>query len=262
MKLRLSIPPAGRLRRAGLVAAGMGILGCSHAPAGSADSLKPGVTRRDNRLVHAPCPITGSGAEKVKVGEHPNPGMTIVREGGREACRAVDFNFDGIVDAWIYRDAQGRVTRRENDYDRDGKIDEIAIYRDGVIVEKQRATALVGHIDTWHFYRAGRITRTERDSDGDSIIDQWWEYPKPDHPECPLIHADTNGDGRPDPGSSVAVCEDGGGYVPPERASDRPKASVFDSPGESLPSEVEEKPLPPEKAGKTAPSPSTGGKRK
>lgn len=222
------------------------------------------MTRRDNRVVHEPCDITGSGAEKLTLGGQQKPGIILVRKAGREVCRALDFNFDGMVDAWVYRDAQGRVSRRENDYDRDGKVDEIAIYKDGVLVEKQRATALVGHLDTWHFYQGGRISRTERDSDGNSVIDQWWEYPKPDHPECPLIHSDTNGDGRPDPGSSVAVCEEGAGYVPPERATDKVKSSVFDSAGENLPTEVEEKPAPQEEgtSKQKPPPPASGGKGK
>jgi hypothetical protein len=144
------------------------------------------------------------------------------------------------VDSWVYRDAAGNVVRRENDYDRDGRIDEIAIYQGGVVVEKQRATTLVGRLDTWHFYQGGKLARTERDSDGDSQIDQWWEYPKPDAPDCPVIHSDVDGDGHPDPGATVNVCGEASGYVPPERASDKtPTGAKFEKsePG-SVPTEV------------------------
>jgi hypothetical protein len=206
---------------------------------------QPGeVTHRDIRVSHAPCDVDGAGAQKINVGGDARPDIVIVRSGGREICRSVDMNFDGIVDSWIYRDASGAVSRRENDYDRDGRIDEIQIYQNGVLVEKERATTLVGRLDTWHFYQGGKLARTERDSDGDTQIDQWWEYPKPDQPECPLIHTDVDGDGHPDPGATVNVCDQSSGYVPPERASEKaPSGATFEKSNPSdVPTEVEQKP--------------------
>jgi hypothetical protein len=216
--------------------------GASH-PAGPA---APGeVTHRDIRVSHQSCDVDGSGAEKMNVGGDPRPDIVIVRSGGREVCRSVDMNFDGVVDSWVYLDSSGNVTRRENDYDRDGRIDEISLYQGGVLVEKQRATTLVGRLDTWHFYQGGKLARTERDSDGDSQVDQWWEYPKPDQPECPLIHSDVDGDGHPDPGATVNVCGDSSGYVPPERASEKGPGSSFDKPSPSdIPTELDQKPAP------------------
>jgi hypothetical protein len=201
------------------------------------------VTRRDIRVSHQECAVDGSGAEKVNVGGDPRPDIVIVRSGSREVCRSIDLNFDGAVDSWVYRDSAGAVSRRENDYDRDGRIDEIAIYQNGVLTEKDRATTLVGRLDTWHFYQAGKLARTERDSDGDALIDQWWEYPKPDQLECPLIHSDVDGDGRPDPGATVNVCGEASGYVPPERGENKGSGTTFDSAANGgLPTEVEEKP--------------------
>ena len=153
-------------------------------------------------------------------------------------CRAVDLNFDVKIDTWIYRDASGNVTRRENDYDRDGRVDEISIYQGGSLVESsRRATSLVGRLETWQLYLGGKLARTERDSDGDAHIDQWWEYPKPDQPDCPLIHSDVDGDGHPDPGATVDVCGENSGYVPPERASET-APSGFGAGSTELPTEV------------------------
>ena len=223
-------------------AAAVALVACGGG-AGSTGPNQPGeVTHRDIRIVHQDCPIDSGGAEKLNLGGDARPDVVIVKSGGREVCRALDMNFDGVWDSWVYRDPAGAVVRRENDYDRDGRVDEIAIYRGGVLTEKQRATTLVGRLDTWHFYNAGALARTERDSDGDTQIDQWWEYPKSDRLDCPLIHSDVDGDGHPDPGATVDVCGESSGYVPPEKG-DKGSSTSFDrGPGGALPTEVEEKP--------------------
>jgi len=221
------------------------LVGCGGASGAVGPAQSGEVTRRDITITHASCAVDSAGAEKINIGGDPRPDIVIVRSGGREVCRSVDLNFDGTVDSWVYMDPQGQVSRRENDYDRDGRIDEISLFRGGVLVEKHRATTLVGRLDTWQFYQAGKLARTERDSDGDAIIDQWWEYPKPDRPDCPMIHSDVDGDGRPDPGATVDVCGSSSGYVPPERMTDHPQGANFErTEAGGLPTEVEEKPAP------------------
>jgi hypothetical protein len=164
---------------------------------------------RDNQVVHEACE-GGEGAsgevnaQRYDANGDGNFDLVVVREAGRERCRWMDFNFDGRVDIWVYRDERGQERRRESDFDRDGRVDEIAQLRQGQLVEKQRATTLSGKLDTWHFYRAGKIFRTERDTNQDGIIDQWWEYPEKS--ACAHIHVDLNRDGRPDPGASVRMC--------------------------------------------------------
>ncbi|HVU05312.1 MAG TPA: hypothetical protein VHE30_26375 [Polyangiaceae bacterium] len=201
------------------------------------------MTRRDIRIAHQACPVDSGSAEKINVGGDARPDIVIVSSGGHEVCRSVDMNFDGVVDSWVYRDGSGNVTRRENDYDRDGRVDEIALFQGGVVVEKQRATTLAGRLDTWQFYQGGKLARAERDSDGDAQVDQWWEYPKPDQPECPVIHSDVDGDGHPDPGATVNVCGEASGYVPPERASEKAATgATFDkTTPEAVPTELENK---------------------
>lgn len=222
------------------------LAGCGGASLEAGSPSQGGdVTRRDTRISHQPCAIESGSAQKMNVGGDARPDIIAVQSGGHEVCRYVDMNFDGVVDSWVYSDPAGQVSRRENDYDRDGRIDEIAIYKGGAVVEKQRATTLAGRLDTWHFYQGGKLARTERDSDGNSIIDQWWEYPKPDQPDCPLIHSDVDGDGHPDPGATVNVCGTDTGYVPPERASEKTPASTFErsDPG-AVPTELDQKPAP------------------
>jgi hypothetical protein len=228
-------------------------LGCSGALGGNAKSPAE-LARRNTEVVHESCDVASGGSEKLDANADGRPDVTIVRDDGRELCRAVDLNFDGKVDTWVYRDGSGKVRRREMDYDRDGKVEEIQIYRGGVISEKQRATALASKLDTWHFYTSGQLARTERDSDGDAIVDQWWEYAKPG---CPMIHSDLNGDGRPDPTATVDYCKQTG-YVPPERMGDRaPTSPTFQAPG-ALPTELENKPQGTE-GGEQGSAPGAGG---
>ncbi|HEY8946952.1 MAG TPA: hypothetical protein VIM73_22065 [Polyangiaceae bacterium] len=209
--------------------------GCSASASTAKDPRA--LVQRETEIVHEECDLSSSGAEKLDANSDRKPDVVIVREDGREVCRALDLNFDGAMDAWIYYGSDGQVRRRESDYDRDGRVDEIIVLRGGAIAEKHRATTLTGKLDTWEFYQAGALARTERDSNGDSLVDQWWEYPKAG---CPVIHADVNNDGRPDPGASVDYCKETG-YVPPERQDFRKTESPnFEQTG-ALPTEVENK---------------------
>lgn len=164
--------------------------------------------RRDTEIVHEPCDTEDPGAVSLDINGDGRRDLTKVFHQKREVCRAVDVNFDGKVDTWVYRNSDGSVRRRESDFDRDGRIDEIAVYSSGVLTSKQYATNLAGRLDTWQFYEGGVLKRSERDSNGDSIIDQWWEYPRLPASDCSLVHSDVDGDGRPDPGATVDLCKD------------------------------------------------------
>ncbi len=238
-----------------LVASGFQF-GCNGAGKG-VNSAGNAITTRDTEVKHEPCDITAA-SERIDANGDGKTDISIVKKDGRELCRAVDLNFDGVVDAYSYFDASGQLWRRENDYDKDGQIDEISTFKSGQIAEKDQSTALARHLDTWDFYQAGVLVRTERDSNGDGVIDQWWEYPKPG---CPLIHADMNNDGRPDPGATIDYCKETG-YVPPERADKAPASPTFETKS-SLPTETENKPadVPTEKSA-PAPAPAEKGPAK
>ena len=212
--------------------------GCNASAGTSVKTPEGSVTRRDTTVEHEDCSIDSGSAEKIDANNDKRPDIFIVRDGGRELCRAVDLNFDGVIDSYAYYDAAGQLRRRENDYDRDGKVDEITVYKAGVIAQKDQATSVASRLDTWDFYQNGILTRSERDSNGDGIIDQWWEYP---NPSCPMIHADVNNDGRPDPGATVDYCKETG-YVPPERHGPKGTTSPDFQRQEALPTELESKP--------------------
>ena len=198
--------------------------GCSNQiGARSADG--GAVVEKDTEIVHEECDVASESSERLDANGDGKADVTIVRTGNRELCRALDLNFDGVADSWLYLEEDGLHTRRrERDYDRDGRIDEISLFKNGKLVEKRLATLMTNKLDTWEHYVDGRLAQTERDSDGDRLIDQWWDYRKPG---CPLIHADANRDGRPDPEVSVDYCKETG-YVPPERNDERPLGPSFE----------------------------------
>jgi hypothetical protein len=208
--------------------------GCGGSAAAGSGAATGGVTKRDTTITHEACD-TQAATEKIDANNDGRPDIFIVRSGAVETCRAIDLNFDG--DSYSYNDSAGRLRRREYDYDRDGQIDEIGTYRAGVLTEKDQATSMARRLDTWDFYQNGMLARSERDSNGDGIIDQWWEYTSPG---CPLIHADVNNDGQPDPGATVDYCKETG-YVPPERQGPAATQSPDFGKATSTPTEVENK---------------------
>jgi hypothetical protein len=228
------------------------LAGCAGSTSGKIGSGDQVGGPRPVEIVHEECNVEDPSAERLDANGDGMADVITVKSGNVVSCQAFDLNFDGKVDSWVYFDSNGQVRRRESDYDRDGRIDEIALFKDGVLLEKHRATTLANRLDTWDFFNAGALARSERDSDGDAVVDQWWEYPKP---ECPMIHSDVDGDGRPDPGATVDFCKETG-YVPPERSEpDKPRGPDFSKP-EDLPTEVDSKPL--DSAGQ-APAEGAGG---
>jgi hypothetical protein len=231
-----------RTRRAGewggtaLLATAIG-LACAGSGAGRKGANGSGPTPRDTRILHEECALDEGGAVAEDINGDGRPDRTSLSEDGRVSCRGLDFNFDGVIDAWVYLDPGGQLRRRESDYDRDGRVDEVALYRAGVLTDRQRATTLSGKVDTWQHYRDGKVASAERDSNGDDYVDQWWEYPDQRPAECPLIHSDVNGDGRPDPGATVDVCKDQ--YVPGARDGSKPAAGEEGEPAlDEVPTEV------------------------
>lgn len=177
---------------------------------------------RDTELTHEPCDIASPQTTKVDVNSDNRPDILHVMQNGREVCRAVDLNFDGSIDAFIYYDGAGLERRRESDYDRDGRADEITFLQGGMVLRKERETNFDNQIDTWDYYQGERLIRRERDSDGDAIVDQWWEFNNPADPRCAIVSADRNTDRKPDPDSIVDLCGQAYGappQVPPPGAA-------------------------------------------
>ncbi|WP_437291644.1 hypothetical protein [Sorangium sp. So ce406] len=196
------------------------------APSGA----KSATGERDTAIVHEPCEKDSASAEKVDVNGDGTPDIIHVKKDGREVCRVVDLNLDGAIDAFIYYDARGAERRRESDFDRDGRADEIAHYERGAVVLKERETNFDDKLDTWDYYEGTRLVRRERDSDGDQIVDQWWQFNNPNDEKCAVVATDKNADGKPDPAGVVDLCAESYGapkpFAPPPSSAAPPAAGA------------------------------------
>lgn len=199
-------------------------------------SAKSANGERDTAIVHEPCEKDSAAAQKVDVNGDGTPDIIHVSKDGREVCRVVDLNLDGAIDAFIYYDGQGLERRRESDFDRDGRADEIAHYERGAVVLKERETNFDDKLDTWDYYEGPRLVRRERDSDGDGIIDQWWQFNNPNDAKCAVVASDQNADGKPDPNSVVDLCAESYGApkaaAPPPAGSAPPPANAASQPAD------------------------------
>lgn len=228
---------------------------CTSADATQTKPKTASSGERDTEIKHEPCDKDSAAAQKVDVNGDGSPDIIHVMKGGREACRIVDLNLDGAVDGFIYYDPQGRERRRESDFDRDGRADEVARLQEGVVVLKERETNFDNKIDTWDYYEGGRLVRRERDSDGDKIIDQWWQFNDPTNAKCAVVATDQNTDGKPDPSSVVDLCGASYGAPPqlPPAGSAAPAPSA--PPGATPPGATPPGPAAPGPAVAAPPSP-------
>jgi hypothetical protein len=220
-----------RLSQAGALVVCLGLAACASGPDAKdpSRSLEP----RDTTIVHEECDITGSSAKSYDANGDGRPELVRVFDGGREVCRAVDFNLDGIIDLFVYYDERGQERRRESGFGRDAVPNEVAIYENGQLVRKERETNNDRKIDTWDHYEGGRLVREERDSTGDGFVDQWWTFNRPDDEECAIVTTDGDGDGKPDEASALDICAD---KVPVKaKESSKPKESPAPAGGTSEP---------------------------
>ena len=158
--------------------------GCSQTVGVGPKVVGDPVNDRPVIIEHEPCDTKSAGAQADANGDG-KVDMITVMSGGKEVCRAIDLNFDGIIDRYVYFDAEGNTRRVESDYDRDGRIDEVATYVKGVLVRKDREMNLDGRFDTWDIFENGKLVRRERDFDGDGKVDQWWTFPDPNNLPAP-----------------------------------------------------------------------------
>ncbi|RYE80313.1 MAG: hypothetical protein EOO74_02330, partial [Myxococcales bacterium] len=106
---------------------------CSQSLSTGAKSGRDG-TRRSVEVVHEACDVSSSSAQRTDVNGDGKPELVAVMKGGALFCQAMDLNLDGTIDRYAYYENGGQLRRTESDYDRDGRTDEIALYRGGVAV--------------------------------------------------------------------------------------------------------------------------------
>lgn len=107
--------------------------------------------------------------DMVPPSEAPSAGTPGIAKGGVKTGFSLAGN--GVIDAWEYRDAAGRLERIEVSRRQDGNV------------------------DRWEHYDAGQLARAEEDNDHDGRVDHWLDY------EVGILIGeafDRDGDGRRD----------------------------------------------------------------
>ena len=191
-----------------LVASGAGLLaavGCGGDTA--APDAKTASAVRSTVIVHEACDESGGSVQSFDTNNDGKPDVRKVSKGGHEVCRITDLNHDGKPDMFEYFDANGQIRRRESDYDDNNVVNAIETYENGKLVRRDLDTTNQGKIDTWDFFdpATGNRIRRERDANGDGKVDQWWTY---DGGQV-TIAMDSNGDGQPDPESTITLGANG-----------------------------------------------------
>jgi hypothetical protein len=196
----------GSLTLAVAVLGGAGVsaaVGCGNDSASGVANAKLPDGVRSQVIEHEPCDESGNKVEMLDANNDGKPDIKRVSKGGREICRITDLNHDGKPDMFEYYDQTGALRRREADYDDNGIVNSIEHFENGKLVRRELDTTNQGKIDTWDFFdpATGARTKRERDATGDGKIDQWWTYAG----EKVTIAMDRNGDGLPDPDTTITL---------------------------------------------------------
>ncbi len=252
---------------AGSIVAGLAVsailFGCESgesANGGAKDASKV----RNTAIQHEPCEPKGKKAESLDANNDGKPEVVRVYAGNHEACRISDLNGDGRANMYEYFAEDGStIRRREFDYDDNGVVNEIEIYEGGRLSHREMDTTNQGRIDTWDSFdlATGKISKRERDSSLDGRVDQWWVWTG----DVVQVAVDRDGDGNPDPESSITIGANGQPFVDGGAAS-KPDAAVAPTPSATattpppvMPSTSE--PTPTVDAGPPGPAKRGGAKR-
>jgi hypothetical protein len=125
---------------------------------------------------------------EVRAPDESNPDGRLVR-------RAQDLDFDGRLDVVELYDLKGQRTEEAFDLDFDGRTDVTVRYEHGELVRKELSHGTDGATDVVQFYEKNNIVRVERDTDRNGRVDLWeyWEDGRIDR-----IGEDVDGDGEVD----------------------------------------------------------------
>jgi hypothetical protein len=152
------------------------------SPAGA----DPGAVRPD------PAETPGEAVDRNDDGR---PDLWVYSEAGRPVREVRDEDHDGRVDQIRSYDADGEMSRVEEDLDRDGHLEALTLYEGGEPVRRRVDTDGDGQPDAWSFYREGEVVRNEVDRDGDGFRDLLLVY---EQGELVREEEDQDGDGRAD----------------------------------------------------------------
>ena len=146
-----------------LASAAFAAIGCSNSQ--TAAAVGPNA-KRSTAIEHEACDLKGK-VESIDVTGDGKPDIQKVYDGSREACRVTDLNHDGHPDLYEYFDKAGQLRRREYDFDDNGVVNQIDVFENGKLAQRQLDTKnpgfdrYVGHVR--HDDGEGREARTRLD---------------------------------------------------------------------------------------------------
>jgi hypothetical protein len=89
----------------------------------------------------------------------------------------IDSDNDGKLEHVMLLNRSGDKVYEEIDMNRDGMMDDLCYYKNGVIIREETDTNYDGKIDLWVFIREGvYVERYVQDKDFDGVIDFTREY--------------------------------------------------------------------------------------
>lgn len=145
------------------------------------------------------CSRTGKREHQVDVNQDGYADLVTLYasdpSGEKLACKQGDLNFDGQLDAFVYYEASGEVSREQFDQDFDGRIDMGRYYAEGKLIRDELDLNQDGFADSWRIYDEGRLVRVESDRDADGRADMFTYYMGK---QIDRIGYDVNGDGKVD----------------------------------------------------------------
>jgi hypothetical protein len=223
-----------------IVAAGLlATVACSGSPKAAIAPSSP--AQRSEKIEHEECDTSGGHVEAIDTDGDGRADIHRVFDGSQhELCRVVDLNHDGKTDLYEYFDAAGDIRRREFCYDDTGDVNAVEVYLGGKLTERAYDTTGQHKIDTWEWFdpaapvdaktgRPAHPIRRERDVRGSGAVDQWWSW----NGDQVTISTDRNGDGRPDPASTLVLGgADEAGAPPAPAASAAPSTTASAGPSD------------------------------
>lgn len=147
-----------------------------------------------------------------------NPGNKLERLVRKE----IDINHDTKVDIIRLYDDEQAVIEERTDLDFDGRIDEVAYFKSGVILRKEIDVDYDLDPDIIKYYEEGKLVRIESDRNDDGKVDTWEYFV---NGELDRIGIDTDRDGKVDDWErkgSVGIVDEGGEVDEEEPEAEKP----------------------------------------
>ncbi len=125
------------------------------------------------------CKASGHRVTEVDVNNDKRADVRHFFKETKRVCSKFDMNFDGVADATrYYSPVTGQPVREYDDFDFDGKTDQIVFFEKGKLARKELDTNFDMSIDTWMWCDGAYVVKVERDRNRDGKADAWEHYAK------------------------------------------------------------------------------------